>query len=74
MADPRRPASRCPVCRRPAVPRRPAGSPEGPGPFPFCSERCRQVDLGRWFSEQYAVPAAEADAPGDGADDEDDRG
>ena len=23
--------------------------------YPFCSERCRLVDLGRWFSESYVV-------------------
>ena len=23
---------------------------------PFCSERCRMVDLGRWLGEQYSVP------------------
>ena len=29
--------------------------------FPFCSERCQQVDLGRWFSEEYRVPDEPAD-------------
>lgn len=24
--------------------------------LPFCSDRCRAVDLGRWFDERYAVP------------------
>lgn len=24
---------------------------------PFCSERCRQVDLGHWFNESYSVPS-----------------
>lgn len=24
---------------------------------PFCSERCKQIDLGAWASEQYRVPA-----------------
>lgn len=24
--------------------------------MPFCSERCRLVDLGRWVDERYAVP------------------
>lgn len=24
--------------------------------MPFCSERCRQVDLGKWFNEEYGVP------------------
>ena len=25
---------------------------------PFCSDRCRLVDLGRWLDESYGVPAA----------------
>jgi endogenous inhibitor of DNA gyrase (YacG/DUF329 family) len=38
-------------------------------PFrPFCSERCRLIDLGAWFSEQRSIPgesgpAAEEAAP-----------
>jgi len=28
-------------------------------PFrPFCSERCKLIDLGLWASEQYAIPEA----------------
>lgn len=26
---------------------------------PFCSERCKQVDLGHWFTENYRVPSNE---------------
>lgn len=26
-----------------------------PRDFPFCSERCRLIDLGRWFDEEYRV-------------------
>lgn len=26
---------------------------------PFCSERCKEVDLGQWFSENYRVPSRE---------------
>ena len=26
---------------------------------PFCSERCKLIDLGAWASERYRVPAAE---------------
>ncbi|NBU59823.1 MAG: DNA gyrase inhibitor YacG, partial [Betaproteobacteria bacterium] len=30
-------------------------------PFrPFCSERCRLIDLGAWASESYRVPVDEA--------------
>jgi uncharacterized protein len=33
---------------------------------PFCSERCRLIDLGAWFEEEHAIPGedADADAPG----------
>jgi uncharacterized protein len=27
---------------------------------PFCSERCKLIDLGEWASERYRVPASEA--------------
>lgn len=30
---------------------------------PFCSKHCADVDLGRWFNESYAIPAAEEDEP-----------
>ncbi len=26
---------------------------------PFCSERCKMIDLGHWMSESYAVPSRE---------------
>ncbi|NBT13515.1 MAG: DNA gyrase inhibitor YacG [Planctomycetia bacterium] len=35
---------------------------------PFCSDRCRLIDLGRWLDESYAVP--EPKRPADDADDE----
>jgi uncharacterized protein len=28
--------------------------------FPFCSQRCRQVDLGKWLGEEYRVVGGEA--------------
>ena len=48
---------RCPTCGAPAA------APAAPGersPRPFCSSRCSDVDLGRWFQGQYAVPAVDA--------------
>lgn len=48
----------CPTCRRET-----AYSPRNPW-RPFCSERCRRLDLGAWASERYRVaapPAAESD-------------
>jgi endogenous inhibitor of DNA gyrase (YacG/DUF329 family) len=41
----------CPACRKRSEPR--AQNPS----FPFCSERCRLIDLGRWFGEEYRMPA-----------------
>ncbi len=40
---------RCPVCKTEFDP---AASPAKP----FCSERCREIDLGRWLGEGYALP------------------
>jgi len=43
------PGLHCPICKaQVAVPA------ENPG-FPFCSPRCRMVDLGRWIDGRYAV-------------------
>ncbi|MCC6271851.1 MAG: DNA gyrase inhibitor YacG [Deltaproteobacteria bacterium] len=39
----------CPQCRQ-EVPY------EGNPHRPFCSERCRRIDLGTWASEGYAIP------------------
>jgi endogenous inhibitor of DNA gyrase (YacG/DUF329 family) len=45
------PAKPCPICRKPAA-----------GRFrPFCSARCKDVDLHRWFSGAYAIPAVESE-------------
>jgi uncharacterized protein len=30
---------------------------------PFCSERCKMIDLGAWATESYRVPAEEQDEP-----------
>jgi endogenous inhibitor of DNA gyrase (YacG/DUF329 family) len=43
------PTIRCPICEKQFEP---AASPA----MPFCSVRCRQIDLGRWLSEKYSVP------------------
>ena len=41
----------CPICGKPAV----------EASRPFCSERCRDVDLNRWLSNSYVIPAAKDD-------------
>jgi uncharacterized protein len=40
----------CSICQREFLPE------ESPA-MPFCSERCRLIDLGRWLDESYGVPA-----------------
>jgi endogenous inhibitor of DNA gyrase (YacG/DUF329 family) len=37
--------------------------------FPFCSPRCRLIDLGRWIGEAYRLPAeTEGESSGEGFD------
>jgi len=40
-------ARKCPICGKPAT----------EASKPFCSERCRDVDLNRWLSGSYVIPA-----------------
>lgn len=50
----------CPICKRAT----------DPAYRPFCSRRCADVDLGRWFTGGYAIPGppAEDTPPPDPAD------
>jgi endogenous inhibitor of DNA gyrase (YacG/DUF329 family) len=39
-------------------------------PFrPFCSERCRVIDLGAWLTEKHAIPGNEAELAPDAGED-----
>ncbi len=42
-------ATPCPICRRVV---------SLPDFRPFCSLRCKDIDLGRWFTGSYAIPVA----------------
>jgi endogenous inhibitor of DNA gyrase (YacG/DUF329 family) len=42
----KRSAKKCPICGKPAT----------DASRPFCSERCRAVDLNRWLSGSYSIP------------------
>ena len=53
---PRRP---CPICKKPSTQKH----------HPFCSNRCAQVDLGRWLGGTYAIPVAEDESLPDESDD-----
>jgi endogenous inhibitor of DNA gyrase (YacG/DUF329 family) len=41
---------------------------------PFCSARCKDVDLGAWASESYRIPVKNDDPDGDRTDESPDRG
>jgi len=44
---------RCPICKKPVKP--------SDADFPFCSERCRLIDLGKWASGHYVIPGPMTD-------------
>lgn len=56
----------CAICHRPADP-----SPSNPW-RPFCSERCKLVDLSHWLDGDYRIPGPSAEGePDDGVPDGD---
>jgi uncharacterized protein len=57
MTPPRAVQLCCPICKNPVK------STETE--FPFCSERCRTIDLGKWASGAYVIssPVQDADEP-----------
>jgi endogenous inhibitor of DNA gyrase (YacG/DUF329 family) len=48
-------ATKCPICGKPAEPEY----------RPFCSRRCADVDLQRWLTGGYSVPAEEDESAPD---------
>ncbi|MBO6900267.1 MAG: DNA gyrase inhibitor YacG [Rhizobiaceae bacterium] len=54
---PLRPRRPCPECRRPSA----------RDTYPFCSKRCKDVDLNRWLSGAYVLPGREEE-PGSSED------
>jgi hypothetical protein len=48
-------ATKCPICGKPAEPEY----------RPFCSRRCADVDLQRWLTGGYSVPAEEDESTPD---------
>jgi endogenous inhibitor of DNA gyrase (YacG/DUF329 family) len=60
---------RCPTCAQ-------QFDPQASLAVPFCSKRCRQIDLNRWLKEEISIPtdveAGEPEDPGPRRDDRDD--
>jgi len=59
--EPLRATRPCPECNKPS-------SREH---YPFCSDRCRTLDLSRWLNGSYAIPVAEDESKIDGGDERD---
>jgi endogenous inhibitor of DNA gyrase (YacG/DUF329 family) len=57
MSDKKPTVVTCPTCGNPV-----AWLPENKWK-PFCSERCKLIDLGEWATEKYRVPVQEVDGP-----------
>jgi endogenous inhibitor of DNA gyrase (YacG/DUF329 family) len=49
--EPLRPRRPCPEC----------GRPSARDTYPFCSQRCKAIDLNRWLSGAYAIPVRDED-------------
>jgi len=54
---------KCPICKREVH--------EGAPDYPFCSERCRLIDLGKWASEDYRISAPASPQAGPDEENED---
>ena len=60
---------RCPTCKKAFEVEKISDRPG----FPFCSERCRLIDLGRWIDGVHAIPGDPVmPGPSPGLEDEDD--
>ena len=55
----------CPHCRKSA------DASEANPWRPFCSERCRLIDLGEWFDEEKRIPGPPARGPSEPTDNTD---
>ena len=44
---------KCPSCKT-EIPK------ERPESWPFCTKRCKMIDLGKWVNEEYAIPVRQA--------------
>ena len=51
---------RCPICKKEVT----LDDPN----MPFCSDRCRIIDLGNWASEKYVIPGASSQETEDSDD------
>jgi uncharacterized protein len=55
----------CPICQAVMEGQGPSAGPSLFPFWPFCSQRCKTIDLGRWLGEAYRIPAEEREEPSD---------
>jgi uncharacterized protein len=48
---------KCPTCKKHV--REPGATEDLPKFFPFCSDRCKLIDLGRWIDGKYQIPVVD---------------
>jgi endogenous inhibitor of DNA gyrase (YacG/DUF329 family) len=65
MSDP----AKCPVCGK-----RLEGEAAKWPRFPFCSRRCKLIDLGKWLGEDYGLPREEPPDPDEYSEEPPERG
>ena len=59
----------CPICKKEVDELRDDSPRDGATSyFPFCSERCKLIDLGRWLGGKYQIPVVDDDEAHDGED------
>lgn len=53
MSEPlkKKSGGKCPICGKPSLATH----------VPFCSKRCKQIDLANWLGEAYRIPASHED-------------
>jgi len=49
---------RCPICKKPIDE---AEKSKPNSAYPFCSDRCKLIDLGRWLDGSYQIPVTPED-------------
>lgn len=53
--------TKCPICKRKVAAPRRGATKEEMGHYPFCTDRCKLVDLGRWLSGAYQITVKDTD-------------
>lgn len=56
---------RCPKCKKMLEPPESGENPTEGKYFPFCSERCKLIDIGAWLDGEYTIPSQQVGGQND---------